>query len=75
MSALADGRYDVFILDAEILDARTMRVEFAFVSGEEKGDVLAVRGPHLARVATSLIGLPATLLVVDGAPRIELERV
>jgi hypothetical protein len=53
MNALADGRYDVFLLD---------------------GEVLALRGPHLAPDAVTLIGLPATLVVSDGTPKLALDR-
>jgi hypothetical protein len=73
MNALADGRYDVFILDTEILDADTIRVELVLVSGDAKGDVVALRGPHIAPDVIALIGLPATLVVANGVPRIELE--
>ena len=73
MQAMPDGRYDVFIVDAETIDETTMRVEIAMVSGDEKGDVFAVRGPHLARDPIDLLGLPGTLIVRDGIPRLEVE--
>ena len=74
MQAMPDGRYDVFIVDAETIDETTMRVEIALVSGEDKGDVIAMRGPHLARDPIELLGLPATLIVRDGVPRLEVDR-
>ena len=74
MSAMPDGRYDVFIVDAETIDETTMRVEIAMVSGDDKGDVIAIRGPHLARDPIELLGLPGTLIVRDGVPRLEVER-
>lgn len=74
MQAMRDGRYDVFIVDAETIDESTMRVEIAMVSGDDKGDVVAIRGPHLARDPIELLGLPATLVVRDGVPRLEVER-
>jgi hypothetical protein len=74
MQALPDGRYDVFIVDAETVDESTMRVEIAMVSGEDKGNVFAMRGPHLARDPIELLGLPATLIVRDGVLRLEVER-
>ena len=74
MQAMPDGRYDVFIVDAETIDETTMRLEIALVSGEDKGDVIAMRGPHLARDPIELLGLPATLIVRDGVPRLEVDR-
>ena len=74
MHAMPDGRYDVFIIDAETIDETTMRVEFALVDGVDKGNIIALRGPHLADDPLSLLGLPATLFVRDGAPRLVVER-
>ena len=74
MSEMADGTYDVFIVDAETIDETTMRVEIAMVSGDDKGDVIAMLGPHLARDPIELLGLPGTLIVRDGVPRLEVER-
>ncbi|HUP86956.1 MAG TPA: hypothetical protein VM143_14980 [Acidimicrobiales bacterium] len=74
MEAMPDGRYDVFVIDAETIDESTMRVEIAMVSGDDKGNVFAVRGPHLARDPIDLLGLPGTLIVIDGVPRLEVER-
>jgi hypothetical protein len=73
MSAMADGRYDVFIIDAETIDATTMRVEVAMVTGDDKGDVFAIRGPHLADDPVLLLGLPGTLVVTDGVPRLQVD--
>lgn len=74
MDAMPDGRYDVFVVDAETIDESTMRVEIAMVSGDDKGNVFAMRGPHLARDPIELLGLPGTLIVRDGVPRLEVER-
>lgn len=74
MTALPDGRYDVFVVDAESVDATTMRVELAMVTGDEKGDVFAIRGPLFDDDPVMLLGLPGTLVVTDGVPRLELDR-
>jgi hypothetical protein len=73
MPALPDGRYDVFIVDAETIDETTMRVELAMVTGDDKGDVFAIRGPHLAADPVMLLGLPGTLIVEDGVPRLQVD--
>jgi len=74
MSAMPDGRYDVFIVDAETIDETTMRVELAMVAGDDKGNVFSIRGPHLADDPVTLLGLPGTLVVADGVPRLAVER-
>ena len=74
MPALPDGRYDVLIVDAEEVDDDSMRVELAMVTGEDKGDVFALRGPRLADDPIELLGLPGTLVVVDGVPRLVVDR-
>lgn len=74
MSAMPDGRYEVFIVDAETIDEATMRVELAMITGDDKGDVCAIRGPHLAEDPVMLLGLPGTLVVHDGVPRLEVDR-
>jgi hypothetical protein len=74
MNEMADGRYDVFIIDAEIIDATTMRVELMMVNGEDKGNVFALRGPLLAPDPIELLGLPATMTVVDGMPTVHVDR-
>jgi hypothetical protein len=73
MGAMPDGRYDVFIVDAETIDETTMRVELAMVTGDDKGDVFAIRGPHLADDPVMLLGLPGTLVVTDGVPRLTID--
>lgn len=74
MSAMPDGRYDVFIVDAEKVDDQTMRVELAMVTGDDKGNVFAIRGPLLDDDPVMILGLPATLVVTDGIPRLEVDR-
>ena len=74
MSAMPDGHYDVFVVDAEAIDETTMRVELAMVTGPNKGEVFAMRGPMLDDDPVSLLGLPGTLDVVDGVPRLRVER-
>ena len=74
MSAMPDGRYDVFVVDAETIDDETWRVELAMVTGDDKGEVFAIRGPHLADDPVLLLGLPGTLVVTHGVPRLQVER-
>lgn len=72
---LADGTYDVFVLDAEEVEggrAGEVRVELTVTSGPHKGDVVVVRGDAGARPPLDLLGEPATLVVSDGVPRLRL---
>ena len=73
---LADGTYEAFVLDAEeIADGGpgAVRVEVTITSGSSKGDVLVVTGNVGARSAIDLLGVPATLVVEAGEPRLDLE--
>ena len=73
MTTLDDGEYDVIIVDTENIDARTLRIDVALTSGALKGDVVSIRAVDLARDAIDILGIPATLLVVDGVPRLQFE--
>ena len=68
-----DGHVDDAGHDAD--DAPSVLVSLTIVGGAHKGDVVDVR---MSRIGTrdaidtiDLIGLPCTLVVEDGAPRIE----
>lgn len=68
---LSDGRYDAFIVWAEARDDGRVAFELTFTIGVHRGDVITV----LARSEAdpiSLVGLPCTLVVEHGQPRIDL---
>lgn len=71
---LNDGTYDVFVVDAE--DASeprdALRLELTVMQGPRKGDVVVVIAQHLPMNAVQILGLPATLVVEGGHPRVEL---
>jgi hypothetical protein len=78
MQPLQDNTYDAFIIDAEeIRDEEqkrdVMHLELTITRGARKGDVVHVRADGLGRDAMSLIGLPATLTVVDGQPTVRVD--
>jgi len=67
--ALPDGRYDAFIVWADARDDDHIAFELTFTMGAQKGDVITV----LARSSAdplALVGLPCTLEVLGGEPRI-----
>ena len=78
---LDDGRYDAFIVwadddvGAEVDDAQhehALRLTLTIIAGAYKGDVLDVVARNLAtRDPIDLVGLPCTLVVEDGRPRVE----
>jgi hypothetical protein len=72
---LEDGTYDVFIIDARADEgiSRAMHVELAITRGARKGDVISVRATDLQRDDIALIGMPATLRVIDGEPHLTID--
>ena len=77
MSDLADGTYDVFVVDATeaTLDDGTavVHLELAITAGERKGDVVPLAAANLGRSEIDLMGMPGTLTVADGAPTITID--
>src|SRR2546426_512211 len=65
---LRDGRYNVFIVDAEHASEQhdALRLELAVTDGPHKGDVVNVIARHMHVDAVNVLGLPATLIVEDG---------
>jgi hypothetical protein len=73
MSAWPDGDYEVLVVDAESAAENVLRLDLVIVSGASKGEVVSVRAVHLGRGPIEVMGLPATLRVVSGVPRVELD--
>ena len=68
-----DGSYDVFIVDATSIDDDVVQLALTVLSGPSKGDVVDVRAAGLGRDELDLLGLPGTLVVENGAPRVVLD--
>jgi hypothetical protein len=74
MNPLADGIYEVIIVDAEDEDERdVVRLDLTVTTGQHKGEVVSVRAEHLGLDALSLLALPAQLEVRDGVPSVTLQ--
>lgn len=75
--ALPDGTYDAFIVDAEegLTDdgQPLMHLSVTILTGAHKGDVLDITAEHMDRDSIDLLGMPATLTVVDGSPRLDVD--
>ena len=73
MEELRDGIYEVVVVDASDGPDDVVHLEVVLVSGPDKGMVLPVQARQLARDATDLLGLPATLEVAAGAPSLRFD--
>jgi hypothetical protein len=77
---LPDGGYDAFVVDVAIdepSDAtggeRITRLELTITMGEHKGEVVMVSARGIRGEEFELIGMPATLIVRDGVPRVAFD--
>ena len=75
---LADGEYPAFVVDLEpgLDDAGrdVMHLELTILSGEHKGEIVAVSSTDVTGDYVDLIGMPATLRVDDGRPAVTIDR-
>jgi hypothetical protein len=80
MTPLDDGIYDVVIIDVdeafrgacEQSRARAVSLEVLITSGVRKGDVVALQRAR-GGSELDLLGLPATLTVINGTPRLDFD--
>ena len=70
---LPDGCYDVLVVDATA-DATDFVIELTILAGEHKGAVVGVRATGLDVDELELLGLPGTLDVENGVPRLRVEK-
>ena len=76
MKPLADGFYSIVVVDAsEDTERGGVILELAITAGETRGEVVRLRASSSARSAIDLLGLPATLEVRDGQPRVVFDSV
>ena len=74
MLPLLDGIYSVVVINAIEDTARGgVSLDLAITQGSSKGDVVTLFASSTARSAIDLLGLPATLEVRDGVPRVRFE--
>jgi hypothetical protein len=75
VSVLPDGSYDAIVIDADpAVPGPGTDIELTLVSGEHKGEVVGVTADGWEGDELDLLGLPATLIVEDGAPRVSIDR-
>lgn len=70
---LPDGTYDAIVVDADTRPDGGARLELAVLAGEHKGRVIVVSGPAGDDDPVDLLGVPATITVDGGTPRVRLE--
>ena len=75
METIPDGDYDVLVVDVDMHedDTHSARLELVIVSGKHKGEVVSLRAQGFVHRRTEILGLPASLHVVSGVPRLELD--
>jgi hypothetical protein len=69
---LPDGSYDAIVLDAQEVDGG-IGIDLTILGGEHKGEVVSLRSPDLRGDPALMLGIPATLTVSDGVPKVALE--
>ena len=65
---LEDGSYAF----GDALDGSCL-VELTILAGPHKGEVVTVRGAGVGQDPIDLLGIPATITVSEGAPRVRFE--
>ena len=76
---LPDGSYDVFVVNADDLPGAetsaevTTALELTVTSGEFRSETLALTAPTRLGEPVDLIGMPATLTILDGSPSVRID--
>jgi len=71
---LADGTYDVFVVDAEAAEPPgALQLDLTILGGDHKGEVVSMRAEGLGVDDLGALGLPGTLTVTAGEPSLVLE--
>ena len=70
---LEDGTYDAIVFDAEEAGDGAIVVSLTIAAGQHRGEVVELRSSGLAGDPVELLGIPATITVEDGRPRVRFE--
>ena len=70
---IADGSYDVFIVDATELDSGGWQLELTILAGEHKGELVTISAHGIEGSEFDLLGMPGTLVVTAGVPRFRVD--
>ena len=72
VAVLPDGSFDAIVVDAT-RDGPSVHIELTIIAGDRKGEVVTVAATGIDRDELDLLGVPATIVVRDGAPDVRLE--
>jgi len=70
---LDDGTYEAMVVDATDVDDGGIALDVTVLTGAHKGEVVSITAHGLGRESFDLLAVPATLVVRDGRPTIDLE--
>jgi hypothetical protein len=70
---LDDGEYDGIVIDAEG-DGGAVRLDITILAGERKGEVVTMHATGLRGDPLDRLGMPVTITVADGAPRVTFDQ-
>ncbi len=70
MEDIIDGVYEVIVISADEASEGVTTIDVAFTSGALKGASTTLRSSMPIDRALSMLGLPATLHVEEGRPRL-----
>ncbi len=72
MSPLDDGTYSAIVVEARADDERVdvVHLELAISAGPMRGEVVAMHAAGITRRDIDMLGLPVTLTVRGGVPRV-----
>lgn len=73
VTPIDDGTYDAIVIDVARNVEDLVQVTLTITRGEQKGMVVDVITKDLRVDEVMLLGLPVTLDVVDGVPRMKLD--
>jgi hypothetical protein len=71
---LDDGTYDGIVVDAEATGDAGVRLEVTILGGAHKGEVVVLHAAGLAGDPLDRLGMPVTLTVVGGEPRVAFDQ-
>ena len=74
-SPLPDGSYDAFVINADDMPGRevTTALELTITSGDFRSETMALTAPTRLGEPVDLIGMPATLTILDGSPSVRID--
>ena len=71
---LPDGVYDGVVIDVDTGPDGEIGLDLTIVAGAHKGEVVTVWASGLSDDPIELMGLPVTLSVSEGRPRVRVDR-